>query len=320
MPRFVCLLVLLALCALIGLGAAEVADQAPVALDAAAQGAGMPWWAWVLILLVSCFGLGIFATLGGVGGGVLFVPIVGGFFPFHMDYVRCAGLLIALSGALAAAPSYLRQGLASFRLAMPGALIASSFSIVGALVGLALPGNVVRIALGITILAIVAIMLRAKRSDYPDVGPMDSYGRLLGVHGTYFEASERREVTWHTHRNVWGLSGFVVVGLIAGMFGLGAGWANVPLLNLLMGAPLKISVATSGFLLSITDTSAAWIYLNGGAMLPIIVIPSLVGMIAGARIGALLLPKVKPASIRRIVLGLMIVAGLRSLLRGLEIW
>ena len=44
---------------------------------------------------------------------------------------------------------------------------------------------------------------------------------------------------------------------MAGMFGLGAGWANVPVLNLLMGAPLKISVATSKFLLAITDTSAA---------------------------------------------------------------
>ena len=49
---------------------------------------------------------------------------------------------------------------------------------------------------------------------------------------------------------------------MAGMFWLGAGWANIPVLNLLMGAPLKISVATSKFLLSITDTSAAWIYLN----------------------------------------------------------
>jgi len=39
------------------------------------------------------------------------------------------------------------------------------------------------------------------------------------------------------------------------------------------GAPLKISVATSKFLLSITDTSAAWIYINNGAVLPIMVVP-----------------------------------------------
>ena len=28
--------------------------------------------------------MGIVAVLGGVGGGVLFVPIIGGFFPFHL--------------------------------------------------------------------------------------------------------------------------------------------------------------------------------------------------------------------------------------------
>jgi len=39
------------------------------------------WWVWVLLLFVFSFILGIFAVLAGVGGGVLFVPIVSSFFP-----------------------------------------------------------------------------------------------------------------------------------------------------------------------------------------------------------------------------------------------
>ncbi len=46
------------------------------------------WWVWVLLLFVFSFVLGIFAVLAGVGGGVLFVPIVSSFFPFHLDFVR----------------------------------------------------------------------------------------------------------------------------------------------------------------------------------------------------------------------------------------
>jgi hypothetical protein len=61
------------------------------------RGSIMPWWAWPAILFVVTFLLGIAAVLGGVGGGVLFVPIVGGFFPFHLDFVRGAGLLVALA-------------------------------------------------------------------------------------------------------------------------------------------------------------------------------------------------------------------------------
>src|SRR5574340_1696005 len=125
---------------------------APVA-PAASAGA-MPWWAWPLILFVVTFLMGIVAVLGGVGGGVLFVPIIGGFFPFHLDFVRGAGLLVALAGALAAGPGLLRKGLADLRLAIPVALIASSCAIVGAMIGLALPTRVVQVALGVTILGI----------------------------------------------------------------------------------------------------------------------------------------------------------------------
>ena len=81
-------------------------------------GSGMPWWCWPLILFVVTFVMGIVAVLAGVGGGVLFVPIISGFFPFHLDFVRGTGLLVALSGALAAGPGLLKANLASLRLAI----------------------------------------------------------------------------------------------------------------------------------------------------------------------------------------------------------
>jgi uncharacterized membrane protein YfcA len=110
------------------------------------------------MLFLLTFILGIVALLGGVGGGVLFVPIVGGLFPFNLDFVRGAGLFVALTEALAAGPGLLRRGLADLRLAIPLSLIASSSAIVGAMIGLALPKNVVNRLLGLTIFGIVFIM------------------------------------------------------------------------------------------------------------------------------------------------------------------
>jgi uncharacterized membrane protein YfcA len=104
------------------------------------------------------------------------------------------------------------------------------------------------------------------------------------------------------------------------MFGLGAGWANVPVFNLLMGVPLKLSVGTSGFLLSVVDTSAAWVYLNRGAVLPMLVVPSIIGVMLGAKIGARLLRVARASVVRRLVIGLLLVAGGRALLKGLGIW
>jgi uncharacterized membrane protein YfcA len=120
-------------------------------------------------LFVACFLMGILAVPAGIGGGTLFVPIIGGFFPFHLDFVRGAGLLVALAIALSAGPMLLRGGLASLRLALPLALLASASSIGGAMLGLALPAPAVQIALGVIVLGIVALMFMAGKSEFPKV-------------------------------------------------------------------------------------------------------------------------------------------------------
>jgi uncharacterized membrane protein YfcA len=287
-----------------------------LAAEATDPTAAMPWWGWAGLLFVVCFLLGIVAVLGGVGGGVLFVPIVGGFFPFHLDFVRGAGLLVALAGALAAGPGLLRSGMANLRLAVPLALLGSASAIAGAMVGLALPTNVVQLALGTTILGIVVLMFFAKKSEYPLVAQPDSLSLALGMHGIYHEAYSGKDINWSVHRTPQGLGMFIAIGAMAGMFGLGAGWANVPVLNLLMGAPLKVSVATSKFMLSIVDTAAAWVYLNQGAVLAVVAVPSIIGIMLGSLVGVRLLKRANAAMVRKVVIGMLLLAGSRALLKG----
>ncbi len=301
----------------LALGADPLLAATEVALPS--QETPLAWWVWPLALFVVCFLLGVVAVPAGVGGGVLFVPLVSGFFPFHLDYVRGAGLLVALSSALAAGPSLLRGGLANMRVALPLALIASFSSILGALLGLALPASVVRIALGVAILGIVAVMLLARKSEQPDVPQSDRLAELLGMNGVFIDGASGQAVHWRLHRTPQGLALFFLIGVLAGMFGLGAGWANVPALNLVMGAPLKVAAGSSSFILSLVDSSAAWIYLNNGAVLPVIAAPSVVGMMLGAKIGARLLTVLKASLVRRLVIGMLLFAGGRALLVGLGI-
>jgi len=211
------------------------ASTDPSTVPVTIAGSQTPWWVWPLILLPLTFILGILHVLGGVGGGVLFVPIVSGFFPFHLDFVRGAGLVVALSGSLAASPELLKKNLVSFRLALPVALIASSSSIVGALIGLTVPPYIDETLLGAIILLSVIFMVLAKKSDYPDVPRPDSLSQALGIMGIYWDASIKENVEWRIHRTPLGLAAFIVIGFMAGMFGLGAGWANVPTFNLIMG-------------------------------------------------------------------------------------
>lgn len=297
----------------------EMANNSQVAqaVTQASGAPGTPWWVWPLTLLVVTFVMGILAVMAGVGGGVLFVPIISSFFPFHLDFVRGAGLIVALAGALAAGPGLLKANLANLRLALPVALIASTFSIVGAFVGLALPADILQICLGVTITLIALLFIFSKNSEFPKVGKADSVTKALNITGSYYEPSAGRPVDWTVWRTPQGFLLFIAIGLVAGMFGLGAGWANVPVLNLLMGAPLKIAVGSSKFLLSITDTSAAWVYLNQGAVLPIIAVPSVLGIMLGSLVGVKLLAITKPKVVRYLVITMLLFAGIRSLLKGL---
>ncbi|MFN2645389.1 MAG: sulfite exporter TauE/SafE family protein [Burkholderiales bacterium] len=276
----------------------------------------MEWWAWPIVLFAITFAMGIVAVLAGVGGGVLFVPIMAAFFPFHLDFVRAGGLLLALTTALSAAPSLLRSGLASVRLAMPLALVSSVTSIAGATLGLALPTGALQAALGVAILAIVVLMWRSRGSEQPSLPRADPLGHALGMHGVYHDPALGRDIAWQVQRTPAGLAVFAVIGVVAGMFGLGAGWANVPALNLLMGVPLKLAVGTSGFLLIAGASTASWVYLQRGAVLPMLIVPSIIGAILGAKVGVRVLRAAKPALIRRVVLVLLFLAGGRALLRG----
>ena len=277
----------------------------------------LPWWAWVLALFVVTFMLGIVAVVAGVGGGVLFVPIVSGLFPFHLDFVRGTGLLIALAGALAAGPTLLRGGMANLQLAMPPALTASAAAVVGAMLGLILPDSVIQLALGTMILGVVGLMAIARKSDNPAVAKADALSVALRMHGVYHDPFSGRDIQWKVHRTPQGLALFGFIGVLGGMFGIGAGWANVPALNLVMGVPLKVSIGTSSVILSIANSAAAWVYLNHGAMLAIIAVPSILGMMLGSTIGVGLLSRTNVAVIRKVVIVLLLLAGVRALLKGL---
>lgn len=311
--------------ALLALTMAATAPAPAVAGDMLAYGASFQWWAWPLALFVVTFLIGIVAVLAGIGGGVLFVSIVSSVFPFHLDFVRSTGLLLALAGALSAGPGLLNSGVASLRLALPFALIGSVFSMAGALASFAVPVYLLESLLGITIMLMVLLMWRAGRTlrssgarSFAEAGRRrDGIAAVLGLKGTYFDPVAGRDVPWRAQRTAAGGAVFALIGLMGGMFGIGAGWANVPALNLLLGVPLRAAVATSGVLMAIVNTSAAWIYLDRGAVIPMITVPSLIGIMLGAKIGGRLLLRVRTAVLHQVVLAVLLLAGMRALFVGL---
>ncbi|MGH8723420.1 MAG: TSUP family transporter, partial [Burkholderiales bacterium] len=184
---------------------------------------------------------------------------------------------------------------------------------------LALPTDLVQVALGATIVAIAVLLWRTDPEGRLAM-ESDALGELLRLKGEFHDPAAGLKIDWRTHRTLAGLGAFAGIGFFGGVFGLGAGFANVPALSVLMGAPLKVAVGSSGLVISIINSSAAWVYINRGALLPLVAVPSILGIMLGARVGARLLRNAPARVVRRVVIVAMLLAGMRALLRGLGLW
>jgi len=284
---------------------------------------GHTWWFWPAWLFIFTFVVGLIAPVSGVGGGVLFVPIATAFFPFSMDFIRGTGLIMAMMSAFSSAPPLLRQGLANLKLMTPLLIVSTVTSIIGGVAGLwitnAFPSgkHYLTVSLGVVLFLIFVVMSKAKKLEYPEVNKIDKMSAALDIGGSWFEPTLGKVVSFKTSKLPIGLAAFALVGFIAGMFGLGAGWANVPVLNMIMGAPIKIATSTSMAIISVNDAAACWIYMSNGALLPLVLIPAILGVYIGAKIGAKLAAKAKPTFVRYLVMGILLMAGIVDIIKGL---
>jgi len=64
------------------------------------------------------------------------VPLATAFFPFSVDFIRGAGLIIALSSSLFSVPYLIQKGLANVKIVAPIAVVSILTYILGGVVGL----------------------------------------------------------------------------------------------------------------------------------------------------------------------------------------
>jgi uncharacterized protein len=283
---------------------------------------------FVLVLFGITTIIGVVAVLGGTGGGVIFTPLMMGFTPINSYIIRATGLFVALSGSLIAARPFLRKGLANIKLLLFAAVPYTVFAVTGALLAgyiantMGQTGSaVVSLVLGCLVVGIALLMfLGGKQVEYPEVRKVDKFSERLALSAEYWEKSLGKIVSYKIARAPVGMILFCFVGLVSGLFGVGAGWAMVPVLNMALFAPVKIAAATSKVLIGMGDTGAIWPYLLNGAVFPLFIIPSVAGIAAGTAIGARIMPVVKAAFIRWLVILILLASGGKLVFDGLRVF
>jgi len=287
---------------------------------------GMSPTLFFALVFIACVAIGIVTQIAGTGGGVIFTTLTLGFTNIHPDIVRATGLLAAMSGTKMSARRFLMRGLANIRIVLLVGVTYTIFAIIGAMIGLYITRTLgdygialIKLLLGLIVLFVGIIYLTMKRVEYPEVDKVDKFSERLGLEFPYWEES-LQDVVYYRVRRAWlGIILFSGVGLVSGMFGLGAGWAVTPVLNLVMSTPLKVATATSVTMISLGDTAAIFPYLMSNSIIPIFAVPAVSGLMVGAEIGSRIAVRVRPRIVRYILIGILFFAGIRLIITGLSL-
>lgn len=289
--------------------------------------AGLSVQTVVLILLGSFLmsvAIAIFAVVAGIGGGIIFTPLLLGFTNIDTLVVRATGLVVAMFSGLISAGPLLRRGIADLRLVFYCGLPITVGALAGAAAAAALAryfgasgDAVVRLLLGLILLGVAWLFVRGgARHDYPQAHPPGAIASALHLHGSYYEQTLLRQVPFTVRRPIAGALLFLVVGFVGGFFGLGGGWAILPVLNLVMAVPVKMAAGSSGLLLALGDAAAIWTYIGVGALLPLFAAPWMVGQVVGGILGARVLARVRVTIIRKLLIGVLLITSGKLLWRA----
>ena len=270
--------------------------------------------------------IAVIAVIAGVGGGVIFTPILLAFTSIDTLIIRSTGLVVAMFSGLVSTGPLMRKGLADVKLVFLGALPIIVGGMLGSIAAISLAKHlgetsdgIVRLMLGLLLVFIAMLFIfSGKNMEYPTARPADNLAMKLKLRHSYWEDSLKSTISYKAIHIKMAIFLFLVVGFTGGFFGLGGGWAVVPVLNLIMSIPLKVATASSGVLLALGNAAAIWPYINAGALIGVVAAPWMLGQVVGGIIGAHILASVKASIVRNILITMLLASSLKLIGRGIE--
>jgi uncharacterized protein len=272
---------------------------------------------FVMAVLGTSIGAGVAGAILGLGGGILLVPVLTMFFGVDLRDAMGTSIVSVVATSCGAAAAYLRSGLSNIRIG----LFLSMATVSGAIVGAAAVGVVPERALALILGGALAysgfVTLRQLNLDIPEAPPYDALTARFGLEGVYYDATLDREVKYRATHVGRGAVAMVGAGVLSGLLGIGSGAFKVLAMDYFMRLPMKVSTATSNFMIGITASASAVIYFGRGDIRPVLACPVAVGVLAGAYLGTRLLSRLRNTTVRRVFLPVIVYLSAAMMLRGL---
>jgi uncharacterized membrane protein YfcA len=265
----------------------------------------------ILVFLLG-LGVGVPASMVGIGGGVIIVPALIVLFELPANNAIAISLVAILGTTVSATIGYIRHKQIDYKLGLLYDVMDVPGIVLGAYITTFLPHNLLAGICGIFILVIAYIMFRdkRKRSHCPSQ-TCETDNKKWTRNGVDHKGNN---ITYHLKSRSMALLSSFAGGIITGLAGLGGGVTDVTSM-ILLGVPTHIAVATSEFAMAITNGVGVVTHgLLNNLMLDY-AIPITIGTIIGAQVGCLLARRVHSKHLRTILFGIATLAGIRLVLQ-----
>ena len=235
------------------------------------------------------------SMLGGVLGmasGIFIVPILTMFGRIDIHTAIGASLVSVIACSCASAAPFLKARLTNIRLA----ILLETATTSGALCGVFLAGLIrtqYLYLLFALILLLSAQQMLARRQDRSD----SSSAQRLPL----------------------GMTLMYGAGMISALLGIGSGVLKIPAMDTALRLPIKVSSATSNFMIGVTAAASAAAYFARGEILTAVAAPVALGSVVGAVLGARVLMKVPNDKLRLMFVAILGLLALQMLLAAFGI-
>ena len=265
----------------------------------------------ILIFLVATV-VGLLGSMLGIGGGVLIIPLLTLLFAVPIKTAIGASIISVTATSSAAGAVYVGHGMTHTRLGMVLEIATTLGALAGGITAMLIGQRYLYGVFGLVLLYVVYTMRAAGRDE--------GHAQQTGLLDTSFiDPLSGEEVAYGIRRLPAGLGASFLAGNVSGLLGIGGGIIKVPIMNLIMGMPIKAAIATSNFMIGVTAATSAVIYYERGYIDPRVAVPTALGVLIGAQLGPRLGGRARSVTLKRLFMLLMLVFAIEMLWKAITL-
>jgi uncharacterized membrane protein YfcA len=268
---------------------------------------------WLIVAALAASALG---GMLGMAGGIFIVPLLTMFAGVDIHTAIGASLVSVIACSCSSAAPFLLGRLTNIRLA----IVLETATTLGALTGVFLMGvlsTTVLYLLFAVITLLSAQQMFARRADPAgelQAAAPERWASALRLNGSYPDRTRGHTVAYQVQRLPVGLTLMYGAGLISALLGIGSGVLKIPAMDAALRLPIKVSSATSNFMIGVTAAASAGAYFMRGDIDTKIAGPVVLGSVVGSILGARILVRVSSDRLRVLFVAVLVILAAQMLL------